>query len=88
MDCLFYFSQMDLNSFLDNSLSEVNLPSNFVLKICDPSTVSYIQPFCFNVAENSIIGYIYVSIICMHLTINKLKNNNTFFFRKSQLKKL
>lgn len=54
---------MDLDSFLRNCHEKINLQSDFVLNQFDPSTVSYIQPFCLNDTEKPLIGFIYVCII-------------------------
>lgn len=64
---------MDLNSFLKSCHEKVNLNPDLVLTQCDPSTVSYIQPFSLISVENPIIGYIYVSnLLCLYLfEINK-----------------
>lgn len=53
---------MDLSNFLKACHEKVNLHPDFVLKQCDPGTISYIHPFCLNDIENPIVGYIYVSI--------------------------
>lgn len=52
---------MDLNSFLKSCHEKVNLHPDFVLKQCDPRTVSYINPFSSYDVEKPLIGYIYVS---------------------------
>lgn len=56
---------MDLNTFLKSCHGKVNLHPEFVLNQCDPSTISYVQPFCFNSDEKPLVGYIYVSIISL-----------------------
>lgn len=58
---------MDLNSFLKSCLEKVNLNPELVLTQCDPSTISYIQPFSLISTENPIVGYIHVSVIdCLY----------------------
>lgn len=54
---------MNLNSFLKSCLEKVNLNPELVLTQCDPSTISYIQPFSLISTENPIVGYIHVSVI-------------------------
>lgn len=53
---------MDLNHFLKGCHEKINLHPDFILEQHDPSTVSYIQPFCLNDNENHpLVGYVYVS---------------------------
>jgi len=61
---------MDLNQFLKSCHEKINLHPNFVLKQCDPGTVTYINPFCLYHIEKPLIGYINVSKY-------KLINNKT-----------
>lgn len=53
---------MDLNNFLKECHEKVILHPDFVLQLCDPKTVSYIQPFCLSDVDNVLVGYINVSI--------------------------
>lgn len=65
---------MDLINFLKACCDKLNLHPNFVLKECDPSTVSYIQPFCLYGVEKSIVGYIYVSTY-LYSSCEQIMNN-------------
>lgn len=80
---------MDLDNFLRHCHEKVNLHSDFLLNQLDPSTISYIQPFCSNDAENPLVGYIYVSVFILYLYNFKLINYKAYYiFRKNLQQKL